>query len=122
MPRRWPLMSVVRPKPNNGRSHLNNRLRASAVAEREQFGGRALSWARRPPLYYGWVVVGTLAITEPISWGILYYGFGVMLTPMQQELGWSQPQLTGAFSLMLLISGISAVPVGRWLDRHGARG
>lgn len=77
---------------------------------------------RHPSLYYGWLVVGTLAITEPISWGILFYGFGVMLTPTQQEMGWSQAQLTGAFSLMLLISGFAGVPVGRWLDRHGARG
>lgn len=77
---------------------------------------------RHPSLYYGWVVVGVLAITEPISWGILFYGFGVMLTPTQQEMGWSQAQLTGAFSLMLLISGMAAVPVGRWLDRYGARG
>lgn len=77
---------------------------------------------RHPSLYYGWLVVGALAITEPISWGILFYGFGAMLTPMQQEMGWSQAQLTGAFSLMLLISGIASVPVGRWLDRHGARG
>lgn len=45
-----------------------------------------------------------------------------MLTPMQRELGWSQAQLTGAFSLMLLISGLMALPVGRWLDQHGARG
>lgn len=73
-------------------------------------------------VYYGWIVVGALAITEPVSWGVLFYGFGVMLTPMQRELGWSQAALTGAFSLMLLLSGITAVPVGRWLDRHGARG
>lgn len=77
---------------------------------------------RRSPLYYGWIVVGALAITEPISWGILFYGFGVLLTPTQQELGWSQAEMTGAFSLMLLISGLAAVPVGQWLDRHGARG
>ncbi|MEZ4733712.1 MAG: MFS transporter [Caldilineaceae bacterium] len=77
---------------------------------------------RHLPFYYGWIVVGTLAITEPISWGILFYGFGVMLTPIQQEMGWSQAEMTGAFSLMLLISGVAAVPVGRWLDQHGARG
>lgn len=94
------------------------------MAERSWQGGwRAHEpMVRHPSLYYGWVVVGVLAITEPISWGILFYGFGVMLTPTQQEMGWSQPQLTGAFSLMLLISGIAAVPVGRWLDRYGARG
>lgn len=94
------------------------------MAERSNQGGWRADQplVRHPSLYYGWLVVGTLAITEPISWGILFYGFGVMLTPTQQEMGWSQAQLTGAFSLMLLISGIAAVPVGRWLDRHGARG
>ncbi|MBI1295604.1 MFS transporter [bacterium] len=93
------------------------------MAEPESLLGRRVpSGARRPTLFYGWIVVGTLAITEPISWGILYYGFGVMLTPIQQEMGWSHAELTGAFSLMLLVSGIMAVPVGRWLDSHGARG
>lgn len=93
------------------------------MAERTwHWGGRSAAGVRPPRFYYGWLVVGALAITEPISWGILYYGFGVMLTPTQQELGWSSAALTGAFSLMLLISGLAAVPVGRWLDRHGGRG
>ena len=37
--------------------------------------------------------------------GILYYGFPVFLPPMEAELGWSR----------------AALPVGRWIDRHGAR-
>ncbi len=94
-----------------------------AVAEPSaHVGRRAGLGGRRPTLYYGWIVVGALAITEPISWGILFYGFGVLLTPTQQEMGWTQAQMTGAFSLMLLVSGLAAVPVGRWLDRHGGRG
>lgn len=89
----------------------------------EQVGrGVVIPTTPRPKLYYGWIVVGALAITEPISWGILFYGFGVLLTPTQLEMGWTQAEMTGAFSLMLLISGIAAVPVGHWLDRHGARG
>jgi MFS family permease len=72
-------------------------------------------------IYYGWVVVGTLAITEMISWGTLYYAFYAFLAPMQQELGWSTAELTGAYSLALLISGFAAVPVGRWIDRRGPR-
>ena len=47
----------------------------------------AANAGRRP--YYGWVVVGTLATTETISWGILYYAFSAFLVPMQRELGWS---------------------------------
>ncbi len=75
-----------------------------------------------PNLFYGWVIAISLAISEPVSWGILFYGFGALLTPMQQEMGWSQAWMTGAFSVALLVSGVVAVPVGRWLDQHGARG
>jgi MFS family permease len=72
-------------------------------------------------LYYGWVMVLALSATETISWGILYYAFAVFLAPMQAELGWSVTQITGAYSLALLVSGIAAIPAGRWLDRHGPR-
>ena len=72
-------------------------------------------------LYYGWVVAGTLAVTETVSWGVLYYAFSVFLVPMQAELGWSPARLTGAYSLALLLSGLAAPFVGRWLDRHGPR-
>jgi MFS family permease len=72
-------------------------------------------------VYYGWVLVVTLGVTETISWGILYYAFAVYLAPMQAELGWSRGDLTGAFSLALLLAGLTAIPVGRWLDRHGPR-
>ncbi len=75
----------------------------------------------RRGLYYGWYIVAALAVTETISWGILYYGFAVFLTPMERELGWSRPSVTGAFSLALLISGLAAPLVGRWLDRNGPR-
>ncbi len=67
-------------------------------------------------------VVGALALTEIVSWGILYYAFGVLVPPMQAELGWSQGLLGGAFSLALFVSALLAAPVGRWLERHGPRG
>ena len=70
---------------------------------------------------YAWVIVATLALTETVSWGVLYYGFAVFLVPMEQEFGWSRAQLTGAFSLALLLSGLAAPLVGRWLDRRGPR-
>jgi MFS family permease len=63
-----------------------------------------------------WAQVVTLSLTEITSWGILYYSFPVFLGPMEHALGWSQAALTGAFSLALLVSGLMAVPIGRWLD------
>jgi MFS family permease len=81
----------------------------------------ALPPAGTERLYYGWVILATLAVTEPTSWGVVYYAFGVLLEPMQREFGWDQAYLTGAFSLAVLVSAAAAVPVGRILDRHGAR-
>lgn len=75
----------------------------------------------RSGIYYGWVLVVTLAFTEMTSWGVLYYAFSVLLLPMEEELGWSRTAMTGAFSLALLLSGFAGIPVGRWLDRHGPR-
>jgi MFS family permease len=62
-----------------------------------------------------------LCVTETVSWGILYYGFPVFLPPMEADLGWSRVQITGAFSLGLAASALAALPVGRWIDVHGAR-
>jgi MFS family permease len=69
----------------------------------------------------GWGIVGALSITETVSWGILYYAFAVFLIPMQRELGFSTAELTGAYSLALLVSAIAGIAVGRYLDRHSPR-
>jgi predicted MFS family arabinose efflux permease len=68
-----------------------------------------------------WGIVGALSITETVSWGILYYAFAVFLLPMQRELGYSPAQLTGAFSLALLVSAVAGIAVGRHLDRCSPR-
>ena len=72
--------------------------------------------------YYGWNIVYTLAFTETISWGVVYYAFSVFIVPLEQEFGWSRAQISGAFSVALLVSGLMAVPAGFWLDHYGPRG
>jgi MFS family permease len=72
-------------------------------------------------IYYGWVVVAALSITETVTWGIVYYGFPVFLRPMEQDLGASRVAVTAAFSIGLGVSALAGIPVGRWLDRHGPR-
>ena len=76
---------------------------------------------RREPIYYGWYIALVLAITETVSYGVLFYAFPVFIAPMEAEFGWSRGELSGAFSLSILITGLVALPVGHWLDRHGAR-
>ena len=80
---------------------------------------RAVRRPRRK--YYGWTIVWTLAVTETVSWGILYYAFAVFLVPMQTELGWSTPQITGAYSLALVVTMLLSPPLGHWFDRSDTR-
>ena len=80
--------------------------------------------ARQEPggrIFYGWWMVGTLAVTEMLSWGTLFYAFAVLLVPMQDDLGWSRPFLSAGIGWAVLLSGLVAPVVGRVLDRHGAR-
>ncbi|MBL8906649.1 MAG: MFS transporter [Rhizobiales bacterium] len=68
-----------------------------------------------------WKTVTALAFSQLVAWGILYYAFAVIQAPMGRENGWSLPQMNGAFSLALCISGLSAYHVGRHIDRQGGR-
>lgn len=76
--------------------------------------------ADRPPDRMPWGFVGSLAIAQLVSWGSLIYAFTLFIAPMGQELGWTKPQLTLAYSLGLAASGLAAVTVGTLIDRgHG---
>jgi MFS family permease len=71
--------------------------------------------------YYGWRVAWTLAVTQIVGYGLLVYAFTVFIAPMEAEFGWSRAQTTGPLSLMLLLNGLMALPIGRLVDRHGGR-
>lgn len=76
----------------------------------------------RPPRpYYGWTITWALALTTTVSYGVLYYAYGVFLPAMEHDLSWTRAQTSGAFSAALLVSGLVAPLVGRVVDRHGAR-
>jgi predicted MFS family arabinose efflux permease len=68
-----------------------------------------------------WRTVAALGVTQIVSWGSLYYAFAVVMDSVAQELGASAPVTVGAYSVALLVSGLVAAPVGRHIDRHGAR-
>ncbi|PYM23792.1 MAG: MFS transporter [Candidatus Rokuibacteriota bacterium] len=86
---------------------------AAASAQSIRIGSREI--------YYGWVIVAAVSVTETVTWGIIYYGFPVFLRPMEQDLGASRVAITAAFSIGLGVAAVAALPVGRWIDRHGGR-
>lgn len=72
--------------------------------------------------FHGWTIAAALGVTQLVGYGVLFYAFGVVTLPMERAFGWTRAETSGAFSLALLVSGLSALPMGRWVDRHGARG
>jgi MFS family permease len=66
-------------------------------------------------------IVAALAITQTVGYGTLYYAFAVFLVPLAADLKTSTTAVTGSFTASVLASAALAVPVGRWLDRHGGR-
>lgn len=69
----------------------------------------------------GWTIAWTLAITQTVGYGILFYAYGVLTVPMEEALGWTRTQTSGAFSVALLTSGLAALGAGRIVDRYGGR-
>lgn len=62
-----------------------------------------------------------IALNQLIGWGTLFTPFTLMIEPMERELGWGRPAISGAFTLGLLVSGLAAVHVGRFVDARGGR-
>jgi predicted MFS family arabinose efflux permease len=63
-----------------------------------------------------------VSVHQLVCWGTLYSSFPAFVAPMEAEFGWSRAEISGAFTAGLLVAGLTAIPVGRWVDRHGSRG
>ncbi|RKR93035.1 putative MFS family arabinose efflux permease [Micromonospora pisi] len=88
--------------------------RAETVATDTRPGGHRT-------VFHGWRIVAAFAVTQTVGYGTLYYAFAVLLQPMATTLHTSTTAVTGAFTASILAGAVVAVPVGRWLDRHGGR-
>jgi MFS family permease len=62
--------------------------------------------------------VAALATGQLICWAALYYGFSSFVLPMQRALGWSKPQMMGAFTAGLAVWGATTYAAGAAID-HG---
>jgi predicted MFS family arabinose efflux permease len=83
----------------------------SPAATRFSGGGRS-----RPRL-----LVAVFAITQTVGYGVLFYAFSVLLAPIAADLHTSTATVTGALTLAVIVAAAAAIPVGRWLDRHGGQ-
>lgn len=75
-----------------------------------------------PRVFYGWWIVAVAAFG--ISLGaasIMVYSFGVFLAPLAGEFHSTRGAISFAFTLFALAGAVSALFLGRLVDRFGAR-
>lgn len=66
-------------------------------------------------------IVLSIAVAETVVWAALYYSFPALLLEWERDLGWSKTELSGAFTLALIVSAVLAPVVGRLIDRNLGR-
>ena len=70
--------------------------------------------------FYGWRIVGGAFVICLVSGG-LFSTATVFLKAFTEEFGWSRGQVSGAFSLGIVVAGLATPFWGRIADRRGPR-
>jgi MFS family permease len=72
----------------------------------------------RPRFFYGYVIVIAAFWIMAVAWGT-NRTFGIFLSPLTQEFGWSRAGISGAFTLCMIVLGAVSLAAGRLSDRLG---
>lgn len=67
-----------------------------------------------------WLITLPFAMAETIVWAAYYYSFPAFLLIWERDLGWTKTELSGAFTVALVVSALLAPIVGRQIDRGRA--
>src|SRR5262245_40355205 len=70
--------------------------------------------------FYGWVILAACFMLTTVAYGPLM-GFGVFITPMAEDMGWSHSALSFSYALSALVTGIGVLIVGSFLHTHSVR-
>ena len=79
-------------------------------------------WLRRPrQVYYGWWLLAGSIAAMALGSGVSFWAFGLYISPLEDEFGWSRGEVSGGLSVGLLASGFAGPLTGRWIDARGPR-
>ena len=71
-------------------------------------------------VYYGWIVVAVTAVALLVVSGVRSAP-GVLIRPLEDDLGWGRSGISGAASIGLLLFGLGGPVSGALMDRVGPR-
>ncbi len=74
----------------------------------------------RPPVFYGWIIVG-LAFVSTGVWSSMRTTFSVLYVALLEEFRWSRAGGAGVQSLAFVVYTVTAPAVGALIDRFGPR-
>ncbi len=70
--------------------------------------------------FYGYIILVVAFMLQAVGWGV-FNSMGVFFKPFMDEFGWSRALISSAFSLAMLVCGLSSILQGRLSDRLGPR-
>ncbi|NND03055.1 MAG: MFS transporter [Acidimicrobiia bacterium] len=68
-----------------------------------------------------WPAVIAVGVLLMVSFGSILYGFSIYVTDGSAGADFSSSMLSFAFTGSVVVSGLVAAPLGRWMDNHGTR-
>ncbi len=75
----------------------------------------------RRKVFYGWWLLAGSVVAMALGSGVSFWSFGLYISPLEDEFGWSRAQVSLGFSVSLLIGGLTGPFIGRWIDVRGPR-
>lgn len=71
-------------------------------------------------VFYGWVVLFACFMVTTVASGTMM-AFGVFITPLAEDMGWSHSALSFSYALSALVTGIGVLIVGSFMSTHSVR-
>lgn len=66
-------------------------------------------------------IISALGVIQILAWGSTFYLMAPLAEAIGADTGWSPAFLSAGVSVALLVSGLAAPAVGRWIGRTGGR-
>jgi len=68
-----------------------------------------------------WPAVVAVGVLLAVSFGSILYGFSIYVTDSAAGAVFSSSMMSLAYTGSIIVSGLAAAPLGRWMDRRGTR-
>lgn len=74
----------------------------------------------RERFFYGWVILMACFMVTTVASGTMM-GFGVFITPMAADMGWSHSALSFSYAMSAMVTGVGVLIIGSFMHTHSVR-